>query len=111
MPETTTPHYPMDALRQQYIVICVVITMAVFLLIGILAIVVSGIVERCRRRRDEDQGMECRIVLTERGGSIVGTISTGRRSPNSPYSPRTGLGYEDMSPAGRSGESVYETVQ
>lgn len=106
----TTPQYAMDALRQQFIVICVVIVTAVLLLIGILAIVISGIVERCRRR-DLEEHLECRVFLTERGGSIVGTISTGPRSSQNAYEHRVGLGYEDMSPTGPGGESVYETVQ
>lgn len=114
MSGNTTVYSPMDVLHQQFIVICVVITTAILLLVAILAIVIPALIERCRRHREDERGIECRVFLTEQGGSIIGTISTGpSRAPqtSSSYSPRSGLGYEDMSPGGRPGESIYETVQ
>lgn len=112
MSGNTTLYSPMDVLHQQFIVICVVIATAILLLLAILAILISAIIERCRRRREEDQGIECRVFLTEHDGSIIGTIRTGPQSDRGgTYTPRLGLGYEDMSPTGRGGESIYETVQ
>lgn len=112
MSNNTTQSIPANALQQQFIVICVMVVMAIILLLVIFVIFISAVLNRCRRQRQEEVGLECRVFLTEQGGSIIGTILTGPRSQTgSPYSPRTGLGYEDMSPGGRAGESIYETVQ